>query len=108
MRNEAYENVKITKNRVKVFHNKCIIRKVFFPGQKVLLYNSRLHLSSRKLKSRYTGSFIVKNVFPHGAIKTSNPKNKNDFQVNSQHLKPFFDLVPVNEMAMCLFDPVYR
>ena len=52
LRNEACENVKITKDRVKIFHDKHIIRKIFIPGQKALLYNSRLHLFSRKLKSR--------------------------------------------------------
>jgi len=44
LRNEEYENVKITKNRVKIFHDKFIMRKTFAPGQKVLLYNYRLHL----------------------------------------------------------------
>ena len=38
LRNEAYENAKITKDRVKIFHDKHIIRKIFVPGQKVLLY----------------------------------------------------------------------
>jgi len=44
LRNEAYENAKITKHKVKVFHDKFIIRKTFVTRQKILLYNSRLHL----------------------------------------------------------------
>ncbi|KAH9801696.1 hypothetical protein KPL71_001121 [Citrus sinensis] len=44
IRNDAYENAKIYKQRMKVFHDKHILRKVFTSGQKVLLYNSRLHL----------------------------------------------------------------
>ena len=32
LRNEAYENVKITKFRIKVFHDKFIIRKTIVPG----------------------------------------------------------------------------
>ena len=52
LKNEAYENAKIMKSRVKVFHDKFIIRKTFVPRQKVLLYNSRFYLFSRKLKSR--------------------------------------------------------
>ncbi|KAH9698191.1 hypothetical protein KPL71_023923 [Citrus sinensis] len=44
IRNDAYENVKIYKQRMKVFHDKHIMRKSFTPGQKVLLFNSRLHL----------------------------------------------------------------
>ena len=69
LRNEAYENARITKDKVKIFHDKHIIRKTFVPGQKVLLYNSRLHLFPGKLKSRWTGPFVVKTVFPHGAVE---------------------------------------
>ena len=57
-RNKAYENVKITKNRFKVFHDKYIMRKYFVPG-----YDSRLHLFPGKLKSRWTGRFVVKTCF---------------------------------------------
>ncbi|KAH9801443.1 hypothetical protein KPL71_001038 [Citrus sinensis] len=44
IRNDAYENAKIYKQRMKVFHDKKIMRKSFTLGQKVLLFNSRLHL----------------------------------------------------------------
>ena len=108
LRNEAYENARITKDRVKIFYDKHIIRKTFVPGQKVLLYNSRLHLFSGKLKSRWTGPFVVKTVFPHGAVEISDTKIGNDFKVNGQRLKPFLESVPVNEMALGLFDPMYR
>jgi len=52
LRNETYKNAKITKDRVKIFRDKYIIRKTFILEQKVLLYNSNLHLFSGKLKSR--------------------------------------------------------
>ena len=52
IRNEAYENAKIYKNRTKVFHDRTTIRKSFSSDQKVLLYNSRLHLFLEKLRSR--------------------------------------------------------
>ncbi|KAH9792872.1 hypothetical protein KPL71_004324 [Citrus sinensis] len=42
--NDACENAKIYKQQMKVFHDKQIMRKSFTPGQKVLLFNSRLHL----------------------------------------------------------------
>ena len=82
LRNEDYENAKIIKDKVKIFHDKHIIRKTFVPGQKVLLYNSRLHLFSGKLKLRWTRPFVIKIVFPHGAIEISDTKNGNDFKVN--------------------------
>jgi len=44
IRNDAYENSRIHKARIKEFHDKKILRKTFNVGQKVLFYNSRLHL----------------------------------------------------------------
>ena len=38
--NEAYENVKIYKEKTKAWHNKHILRKEFDEGQRVLLFNS--------------------------------------------------------------------
>ncbi|KAK9192667.1 hypothetical protein WN944_003360 [Citrus x changshan-huyou] len=75
IRNDAYENAKIYKQRMKVFHDKHIMRKSFTPGQKVLLFNSRLHLFPSKLRSRWSGPFIVHTVFPHEAIEIKDPKN---------------------------------
>ena len=79
---DAYENSRISKELMKVFHDKKILRKSFEPSQKVLLHNSRLHLFPEKLRSRWTGLFIVKNVFPYGAIENKNPNNDNIFKVN--------------------------
>ena len=92
LRNEAYENAKIYKERTKLFHDKSILRKSFSSGDKVLLYNSRLHLFPGKLRSRWEGPYIVKTVFPHGAIEIENPKNGDIFKVNGQRLKPFLEL----------------
>ena len=69
---------------------------------------SRLHLFSGKLKSRWTGPFVVKSIFSHSVVEISDTKNGNDFKVNVQRLKFFLESVPVNETAMGLFDPVYR
>ena len=93
---------------MKVFHDKHILRKSFEPSQKVLLYNSMLHLFSRKLRSRWTGPFIVKNVFPHGAIKTENPKNGNIFKVNGQRLKPFLENFSQEQESINLEDLIYQ
>jgi len=40
IRNDAYENSRIHKARIKEFHDKKILGKTFNVGQKVLLYNS--------------------------------------------------------------------
>ena len=39
LRNDAYNNARISKHRTKLFHDKSIHRKNFVSGQKVLLYN---------------------------------------------------------------------
>ena len=61
-RNEAYENVKIYKEKTKAFHDKHILHKDFQPWDRVLLYNSRLKLFLGKLKSRWSGPFTMHSV----------------------------------------------
>ncbi|XP_077248777.1 uncharacterized protein LOC143888286 [Tasmannia lanceolata] len=46
LRNDAYENAKNYKEKTKAFHDKHILRKIFQESEKVLLYNSRLHIFS--------------------------------------------------------------
>ena len=87
LRNDAYENSRIIKARTKAFHDKRIFQKIFEIGQKMLLYNSRLHLFPGKLKSKWSGPFVVKNVYSHGAIEIENPNNGVTFKVNGQRLK---------------------
>ena len=107
MRNEAYENAKITKDRVKVFHDKYFMRKTS-PDKKMLLYNFRLHLFPRKLKSQWTGPFFIRTVFPYGVVEICGTKNGNIFKVNGQYLKPFLELVPETDIVIGQLDPKYR
>ena len=108
IKNESYENSRIYKDRMKVFHDKHIIRKSFEPSQKVLLYDSRLHLFPGKLRSKWTGPFIVKTVYPHGAIEIENPKNGNVFKVNGHRLKPFLENFPSKLESTTLNEPIYN
>ena len=107
IRIDAYNCAKSYKDRMKRVHDKNILRKSFELVQKVL-YNSRLHLFLGKLRSRWTGPFIVRNVYPHGAIEFENPKNGDMFKVNGQHLKPFLELEPPGVEEVLLDDPVYQ
>ena len=52
LRNDAYLNSKIEKDRLKKWHNQMIACKTFKHGDQVLLYDSKLHLFLGKLKSR--------------------------------------------------------
>ena len=84
IQNEAYENTRITKSRTKLFHDQIITRKNFAPGDRVLLYNSRLHIFVGKLKTSWSGPFIMHTVFPHGDVLIADPKNNTEFKVNGQ------------------------
>ena len=88
-RNEAYENAHIYKEKTKAWNDKHITIKEFTAGQQVLLFNSRLKLFPRKLKSRWSGSFTVTKVFSHGGVKVTHPE-KGTFTVTTQRLKPYF------------------
>ena len=91
LRNDSYENAKILKAKTKAFHDSRISRKTFEIGQKVLLYNSRLHLFPGKLKSKWSGPFIVKHVYPYGTVDIENPRDGDIFKVNGQRLKRFLE-----------------
>ena len=72
--NEAYKKEKICKEKVKAWHDKHISRKEFEASQRVLLFNSRLKLFLRKLKSRWSEPFTVTQVFPHGGAEIMHPE----------------------------------
>ncbi|KAM2928638.1 hypothetical protein COP2_035873 [Malus domestica] len=90
IRNEAYENARIYKEKTKAFHDKMIRGKTFSIGQKVLLFNSRLRLFPGKLRSKWIGPFVVTNVFPHGAVQVKSLRNGDEFKVNGHHLKLYY------------------
>ncbi|XP_023766858.1 uncharacterized protein LOC111915433 [Lactuca sativa] len=91
IRNDAYENEAIYKDKTKSFHDKMISRKVFVTGKKVLLYHSRFKLISDILRSRWVGPFVVTNVFDHGAIEIKSEQTGKIFKVNGHRLKPFYE-----------------
>ncbi|KAM1227519.1 hypothetical protein ACFX2J_006727 [Malus domestica] len=91
IRNEAYKNARIYKEKTKAFHDKMIRGKTFSIGQKVLLFNSRLRLFPGKLRSKWIGPFVVTNVFPHGAVQVTSLRNDNEFKVNGHRLKLYYE-----------------
>ncbi|CAN6560275.1 unnamed protein product [Malus baccata var. baccata] len=71
IRNEAYENAPIYKEKTKAFHDKMIRAKTFSIGQKVLLFNSRLRLFPVQIKSSRT---------------------QQEFKVNGHRLKSYYKM----------------
>ena len=82
LRNDAYFNSKIAKDRLNKWHDQIITRKKFKHGDQVLLYDSKLHLFQGKLKSRWTGPFIIHQVHPNGSVDLLNSKDSRVFKVN--------------------------
>lgn len=73
----------------KRWHDKRIKAKDFKPGDKVLLFNSRVKLFGYgKLRSKWDGPFTIINTLPHGAI-TLEDDGGNLFRANGQRLKVF-------------------
>jgi len=89
MRLRAYENALIYKERTKKYHDRNLVHREFYAGQSLLLFNSRLKLFPGKLRSKWSGPFIVKNVSQHGAVEVMTPDGERSFTVNGQRLKPY-------------------
>ena len=64
----------------------------------VLLYNSRLKLFQGKLKSRWSGPYIVIVVTPSGAVTLISDLG-NEFKVNGQRLKHYLGSIIIGEQS---------
>ncbi|GJZ04841.1 reverse transcriptase domain-containing protein [Tanacetum coccineum] len=95
LHDQAYENSLIYKERTKKLHDSKIKNRIFNVGDRVLLFNSRLKIFSRKLKTRWSGPFTITKVFPYGTIELSQPDGPS-FKVNGHCVKYYFrgDLPP--------------
>ena len=60
-------------------------------GDKVLLYHSRMKLFPGKLMSKWSGPFLVKDVFANGTVEISPLDSSSSFKVNGHRLKKYFD-----------------
>ncbi|GJV18798.1 reverse transcriptase domain-containing protein [Tanacetum coccineum] len=89
LRDHAYENSLIYKEKTKRIHDAKIKNRVFNVGDQVLLFNSRLKIFSGKLKSRWSGPFTIAHVFPYGTVELSQNSGPN-FKVNGHRIKHYF------------------
>ncbi|GJY91031.1 reverse transcriptase domain-containing protein [Tanacetum coccineum] len=89
LRDQAYENSLIYKEKTKRIHDAKIKNRVFNVGDQVLLFNSRLKIFSDKLKSCWSGPFTIVQVFPYGTVELSQNSRPN-FKVNGHRLKHYF------------------
>ncbi|GKA75255.1 reverse transcriptase domain-containing protein [Tanacetum coccineum] len=89
LRDQAYENSLIYKEKTKKLHDSKIKNRIFNVGDQVLLFNSRLKIFSGKLKSRWSGPFTITKVYPYGTTKLSYTDGSN-FKVNCHRLKHYY------------------
>ncbi|GKF24696.1 reverse transcriptase domain-containing protein, partial [Tanacetum coccineum] len=89
LRDQAYENSLIYKERTKKLHDSKIKNRIFNVGDQVLLFNSRLKIFLGKHKTRWSGPFTITEVFPYGTAKLSYSDGSN-FKVNCHRLKHYF------------------
>nr|GEV36909.1 reverse transcriptase domain-containing protein [Tanacetum cinerariifolium] len=88
LRDQAYENSLIYKERTKKLHDDKIKNRIFNVGDQVLLFNSRLKIFSGKLKSRWSGPLTISKIYPYGTAKLIHPDGCN-FKVNCHRLKHY-------------------
>nr|GFC12165.1 reverse transcriptase domain-containing protein [Tanacetum cinerariifolium] len=89
LRDHAYANSLIYKEKTKRIHDSKIKNRVFNVGDQVLLFNSRLKIFSGKLKSCWSGPFTIAKVFPYGTVELSHANGPN-FKVNCHCIKHYF------------------
>ncbi|GKF21418.1 hypothetical protein Tco_0070056 [Tanacetum coccineum] len=87
LRDHAYENSLISKEKTKRIHDSKIKNCVFNVGDQVLLFNSQLNMFSGKLKSRWSRPFTIAQVFPYGTVELSQNFGLN-FKDSPGFLKP--------------------
>nr|GEV98272.1 reverse transcriptase domain-containing protein [Tanacetum cinerariifolium] len=100
LRDQAYENPLIYKEKTKNLHDSKIKNRIFNVGDQVLLFNSRLKIFSGKLKTRWSGPFTITEVYPYGTAKLAHADGLN-FKVNCHRLKHYYggDVPPMKSKA---------
>ena len=90
-REKVYHSAKIYKDRTKRWYDKRIKPKEFKPGDKVLMFNSRVKLFGEgKPRGKWKGPYTVVNTSSHGAITLQDNDGEN-FKVNGHRLKLFYE-----------------
>ena len=88
-RSEAYESAKMSKEKVKKWHDRRILKHEFNVGDKVSLFRSRFRFSPGKLLSRWEGPFHIEEVYRSCTIKINIFEGTKPQVVNGQRLKHY-------------------
>ncbi|KAL1563882.1 hypothetical protein AAHA92_06301 [Salvia divinorum] len=104
LRLETYDAAMWYKERTKLWHDRNLRAKHLQVAQKVLLFQSRLKLMPGKLKSRWTGPYVITSIRSNGALEIQgSPPNSEPFIVNGHRVKIYRDsseLCVVEEISL--------
>ncbi|KAD4384648.1 hypothetical protein E3N88_24816 [Mikania micrantha] len=90
LRDAVYARSLSIKEKTKSLHDRRLKGlKEFKKGDRVLLYNSQLKLLGGKLKPKWTGPYVVEEVFPYGTVELQNEVDGNTWKVNGHRLKHY-------------------
>nr|CAN64056.1 hypothetical protein VITISV_024948 [Vitis vinifera] len=89
----------------KRWHDQLVSCKEFQKGQRVLLYDFKLHIFPRKLKSRWIGPFTIQQVYSNGVVELLNSNSTESFKVNGHRLKPFVEPFSRDKEEIIFLEP---
>jgi hypothetical protein len=90
-REKTYHSANLYKERTKRWHDKWIKTKQFKLGDKLLLFNSRVHLFGHgKLRNKWEDPYLVLHATDHGVV-TLQCNDGDIFKANGQRLKLFLE-----------------
>lgn len=72
----AYESFALYKEKMKRWKELSILKREFSVGDSVMLYNSRMSLFPKKLKSKWSGPFKVTEVLTNSVTEVDNQKGE--------------------------------
>ncbi|XP_042029859.1 uncharacterized protein LOC121776730 [Salvia splendens] len=102
LRLDAYDSAMWYKEKTKMWHDKNLRKKELKVGQKMLLFQSRLKLMPRKLRSRWIGLYTIIAIRANGAIELQgSDADSPSFLVNGHRVKPYRD-----GMEACVVDDI--
>ncbi|XP_076960135.1 uncharacterized protein LOC143636423 [Bidens hawaiensis] len=113
LRDEAYDCASTYNLKMKKVDDANILLKNFEVGQKVWLYNTRMKLFSGKLKSKWTGPYLVIKVGNHGQYEIEDFDDHVRQVVNGYRLKPYLEMKGIHNMdkesvSFIVTSPVYE
>ncbi|XP_042051531.1 uncharacterized protein LOC121796818 [Salvia splendens] len=103
-RMEAYDSSSTYKERMKGYHDRMISQRELTLGDVVLLHNSRLSLFLGKLKSKWTGPYMIKKIYDSGMVELLAP-DETLFKANGHRVKKYYSLDNVVEDEVALEEP---